>query len=374
MNKHISALLALIMGALLMTSCLKSDDSSEIIYYNDTAITAFNLTTVNRYIHTTSKSGKDSVYKKALSSPVTFYIDQYNKTIYNVDSLFADCDLKHVLVDISTKNSGVVAIKSMISDTLRTYNSSDSLDFSQVREIRVYSQRGDTYRAYQVSVNKHQITTGVLMWEQMPAGSYPVDEEKAMWEQIVAEKGLALFIGAGTKEAYAYNQEGQLMVTKDEGATWAVDSLDYSSSLLPKENVAFVSYPFAANDETDYQILAGTLDEGETICSVWRKVVEYAENSEPGKWAYVPFEDYNKYALPSTNNLSLVWFQGHVLAISSSWILCSRDGGITWKTSESMSLPSDSLIDVEACTDDEGILWLREKNSDNVWRGILVED
>lgn len=374
MNKHISALLALIMGALIMTSCLKSDDSSEIIYYNDTAITAFNLTTVNRYIHTTSKSGKDSVYKKALSSPVTFYIDQYNKTIYNVDSLFADCDLKHVLVDISTKNSGVVAIKSMISDTLRTYNSSDSLDFSQVREIRVYSQRGDTYRAYQVSVNKHQITTGALMWEQMPAGSYPVDEEKAMWEQIVAEKGLALFIGAGTKEAYAYNHDGQLMVSKDEGITWAVDSLDDSSSLLPKENVAFVSYPFAANDETDYQILAGSLDEEETVCSVWRKVVEYAENSEPGKWAYVPFEDYNKYALPATNDLSLVWFQGQVLAISRSWILSSKDGGITWKTSESISLPSDSLIDVEACTDDEGHLWLREKNTDNVWRGILVED
>ena len=374
MNKHISALLALIMGALIMTSCLKSDDSSEIIYYNDTAITAFNLTTVNRYIHTTSKSGKDSVYKKALSSPVTFYIDQYNKTIYNVDSLFADCDLKHVLVDISTKNSGVVAIKSMISDTLRTYNSSDSLDFSQVREIRVYSQRGDTYRAYQVSVNKHQITTGALMWEQMPAGSYPVDEEKAMWEQIVAEKGLALFIGAGTKEAYAYNHDGQLMVSKDEGITWAVDSLDDSSSLLPKENVAFVSYPFAANDETDYQILAGSLDDEETVCSVWRKVVEYAENSEPGKWAYVPFEDYNKYALPATNDLSLVWFQGQVLAISRSWILSSKDGGITWKTSESISLPSDSLIDVEACTDDEGHLWLREKNTDNVWRGILVED
>lgn len=374
MNKHISALLALIMGALLMTSCLNSDDSSEIIYNNDTAITAFNLTTVNRYIHTTSKSGKDSVYKKTLSSPVTFYIDQYNKTIYNVDSLYADCDLKHVLAEISTRNSGVVAIKSMISDTLRTYNSSDSLDFSQVREIRVYSQRGDTYRAYQVSVNKHQIATGVLMWEQMPAGSYPDDAREAMWEQIVAEKDLALFIGAGTKEAYAYDQEGQLMVTKDGGATWTADHLDDSPSLLPMESVAFVSYPFTANAETDYQILAGITREGETNCSVWRKVAEYAENSEPGEWAYIPFEDYNKYALPATDDLSLVWFHDQVVAICSSWILCSRDGGITWKNSESMALPSSDLTNVETCTDSEGRLWLKDKNTDNVWRGILVED
>ena len=374
MNKHFSAFLALIMGALFMTSCLESDDSSTIIYNNDTAIAAFSLTTVNRYVHTTSKTGKDSVYKRVVSNPVTFYIDQYNKTIYNADSLAADCDLKHVLVSISTKNSGSVAIKDINSDTLRIYNSTDSLDFTKTREIRVYAQNGSNYRAYQVTINKHQLATDKILWEEMPAGSYPIDARKAQWEQIVADAGLARFIGAGTKEAYAYDEDGHLMVTKDEGETWTAESIDDSPSLLPKESVAFVSYPFAANDETDYQILAGVTQEGEINCSVWRKVAEYAENSESGKWAYVPFEDYNEYALPSTNNLSLVWFHGQVLAISSSWILNSIDGGITWKSSESMSLPSESLISVEACTDDEGALWLKDKNTDNVWRGILVEE
>ena len=116
------------MGALLMTSCLTSDDDSGIIYNNDTAITAFSLTTVNRYIHTTSKSGKDSVYKRVITNPATFNIDQYEKRIFNTDSIYADCDLKHVLVTITTKNSGVVAIKDIASDTLRTYNSTDSID------------------------------------------------------------------------------------------------------------------------------------------------------------------------------------------------------------------------------------------------------
>jgi len=31
-------------------------------------------------------------------------------------------------------------------------------------------------------------------------------------------------------------------------------------------------------------------------------------------------------------------------------------------------------MDVEARTDDKGALWLKEKNSDKVWRGILVEE
>ena len=374
MNKHIYALFALMMGALLMTSCLKSDDTSVINYYNDTAITNFYLATVNRYIRTTSSSGVVSVSKKVVTDPVEFYIDHYNKRIYNADSLPGDCDLSHVLVSISTKNSGVTAIKSMTSDTLYTYYSTDSLDFSKTREIRVYAQSGDMYRAYQVTINKHQSVTDKLMWEEMPEGSYPVDEKKARWEQIVAEAGLARFIGAGTKEAYAYDQEGRLMVTKDEGQTWAADSLDNSPSLLPRDNVAFVSYPFAANDETDYQILAGALEEGEITCGVWRKVAEYAENSLPGKWAYVPFEVYNRYYLPATNELSLVRFHGVVLAISSSWILGSIDGGITWKSSESRQLPKDNLISIEACTDEEGALWIRDKFTDEVWRGTLVEE
>ena len=373
MNKHISALFALIMGALLMTSCLKSDDSSEIIYYNDTAITDFTLTTVNRYVHTISKSGKDSVYKKTLSEPVEFNIDQYKRLIYNTDSLYADTDLKHVLISITTKNSGVAVIKSLTSDSLKTILSTDSLDFSQPREIRVYAQSGNVYRTYQVTLNKHQVSTNKLMWEQMPADSYPVDETKTRWNEIVAAKGLARFIGAGTKEAYAYDQDGLLMVTKDDGATWVADDLDESSSLLPKNCVAFVSCPFTTNGETDYQILAGPLEEGEIACGVWRKVAEYADNSEPGKWAFVPFEIYNRYYLPATNELSLVWFHGQVLAISSSWILSSMDGGITWKSYESKALPDDDLISVEACTDDEGALWLKDKLSDNVWRGILVE-
>ena len=374
MNKHFSALLALIMGALLMTSCLTSDDGSEIIYNNDTAITAFSLTTVNRYIHTTSKSGKDSVYKRVITNPATFNIDQYEKRIFNTDSIYADCDLKHVLITITTKNSGVVAIKDIGSDTLRTYNSTDSIDLSQTREFRVYAQNGSVYRSYQVTVNKHQSATDKIMWEEMPADSYPVDTKKAQWEQIVADAGLARFIGAGTKEAYAYDEDGQLMVTTDEGATWNPDSLDESSLLLPKENIAFVSYPYAANEKTDYQILAGCLEEGEITSCLWRKIAEYGEDSEPGKWAFMSTEIFNRYYLPATNDLNLVWFHGQVLAICSSWIRSSIDGGITWKISSGLQLPADDLIEVEVRTDDEGALWLKDKNSDKVWRGTMVEE
>ena len=374
MNKYITALCALITGTMLLSSCLGSGDD-DVTYYNDTAITGFTLSTVNRYIHATTTSGKDSVYKRTLSNPVTFSIDQYKKTIFNLDSLKADCDLSHVLVTISAKNSGYIVIKSMTSDTLYSYSSSDSLDFSKPREIRVYANDGSGYRAYQVAINKHQTETNKLLWEKMPAGSYPVDAKKAKWEKIVADAGLARFIGAGTKEAYAYDQEGRLVMTKDEGATWTVEELDYDMSLLPKESVAFVSYPYNGYLDTDYQILAGVSKEGEIGCSVWRKIAEYGEGSTPGKWVYVPYEPYNRYKLPAMIDFSLVWFHGYVMAINSNEILITRDGGITWKTVTSINLPTDaSLTSVEASTDDNGVLWLKDKNTDEVWRGTFVED
>ncbi len=363
-------------GALMMTSCLSSNDSSDIIYNNDTAITAFSLASVNRYIHTTSKSGTDSVYKKVYTYPVSFSIDQYNQTIYNTDSLYADCDLKHVLISVSTKNSGTAVIKSLISDTLKTIVSTDSLDFTQPREIRVYAQDGKSYRAYKVTMNKHQVATDQILWEKMPADSYPVDTEKEKWEQIIEDKGLAQFIGAGTKEAYAYDMDGQLMVSKDEGATWNPDTLDASTTLLPRQSIAFVSYPFEANEETDYQILAGIIEGDDIVSVVWRKVAEYTEGSQPGKWCFVPVEVFNRYSLPAPDNkdLNLVWFHKKVLAISSDWIRVSSDGGITWKDYGKMPLPDDNLTAVEACTDAEDALWIKELNTDNVWRGILVEE
>lgn len=374
MNKYITALCALITGTMLLSSCLGSGDD-DVTYYNDTAITGFTLSTVNRYIHATTTSGKDSVYKRTLSNPVTFSIDQYKKTIFNLDSLKADCDLSHVLVTISAKNSGYIVIKSMTSDTLYSYSSSDSLDFSKPREIRVYANDGSGYRAYQVAINKHQTETNKLLWEKMPAGSYPVDAKKAKWEKIVADAGLARFIGAGTKEAYAYDQEGRLVMTKDEGATWTVEELDYDMSLLPKESVAFVSYPYNGYLDTDYQILAGVSEEGEIGCSVWRKIAEYGEGSTSGKWVYVPYEPYNRYKLPAMIDFSLVWFHGYVMAINSNEILITHDGGITWKTMTSIKLPTDaSLTSVEASTDDNGVLWLKDKNTDEVWRGTFVED
>ena len=127
--------------------------------------------------------------------------------------------------------------------------------------------------------------------------------------------------------------------------------------------------------KTDYQLMVGAMEEGEIACSVWRKIAEYADGSATSKWVNLPVESYNRYFLPATDSYSLVYFHDYILAISSNDIYASRDGGIVWRTSE-FQLPKDGdnfFYHVEAVTDDEGALWFKDLDTNNVWRGVLVE-
>ena len=165
------------------------------------------------------------------------------------------------------------------------------------------------------------------------------------------------------------------MVTRDNGETWTADSLDEDAEWLPTDNIAFVSWPFAANDSTDYQLLVGTNDKNENACVVWRKIAEYSKNSLPSKWVVIPFADQGAYYLPKMENLNLVRFNGHVLAIGNdNKIYVSRDQGITWKTSSKYTLPDElGTNNLNVTTDKNGYLWLEGKDTGEVWRGFIIE-
>lgn len=375
MKRYFHALPLVLVAILMYTSCIGSnEDNTE--YYSDTAITSFKLASVNQYIHTTSKSGADSVYKKALTSTATFMIDQYQRKIYNTDSLPAGCDLSHVLATITCKNSGTILIKGLDTEgTLTYYSSSDSIDFSVPREIIVYAQDGSNYRSYEVTINMHQVDNTKILWEKMTVADVPADPVKTSWETRAAAAGMKQFIGYGRAEGYALAADGQLMASKDGGLTWVADILDDDMSQLPTDNIAFVSSPFAANDSTDYQLMIGTGDQDEKACIVWRKLHEFASDSQSSKWIHMTVESYNVYYLPKMDNLNLIRYQGMVLAIGNNGnIYESRDQGITWKTTTKYTLPDEiGTYNLTATTDADGYIWLVGKDTGEVWRGIKVE-
>lgn len=194
----------------LTTSCLSDDDQTDIIYYNDTAVTSFSLGTLNRTMWTTSSEGEDSSYVEELDgSEYDFYIDQLAKRIYNADSLPKGTDAAHVLCNAGAKNGGLLiwAFKnSEGEDSLVYFNSNDSVDFTEPRELRVYSNSGLEYRTYKVEVNVHREVPDSINWQ--PMGTYaPLTALEAM--KAVVTGGNRLFVlGKSGGETVVYAKDG----------------------------------------------------------------------------------------------------------------------------------------------------------------------
>lgn len=171
MRKQLLSLASFALAITTLSSCL--GESTSYTYYNDAAITAFKLGTLKRTLHTLKKTdGTDSTYVGSLDcSGYTFYIDQNEGKIWNADSLPTGVNISKAVCTITTKNSSSAALKSLTSDSLSWYSSSDSIDFSSDRVFRVYNTNGTAYRTYSVQVNVHNEEADSCVWTQLPVNS-----------------------------------------------------------------------------------------------------------------------------------------------------------------------------------------------------------
>ena len=350
MKKKLYTIAVLLALALGVTSCLGNSDEAEITTYDDTAMASFSLSAVNRYVHTTSKSGGDSVYLSKLTvANYPFTIDQYQRKIYNADSLPADCDLKHILVTATaTSYSGTVVVKSATSDSLSYFSGTDSLDFSTIREFRVYNNTGGKYRAYQVQVNVKKQDTSKMVWKQLPAGTVMPTTPMAGWDFMVYLSGQGF------------------VASQDNWATSFEETFDEDISLLPyPASASFACWKL--DNGLTYGLLVGSSDAQDKYAVVWRKVIDN-DNPTSSSWVYIPIEPNNSYALPKLDKYSryylLPYTKGSVLAIDVNGnIYQSRDQGITWKTSSDLQSPTSRVL--KASTDGNGGIWLWTKDSDD---------
>lgn len=180
MNRRFLPLLMLCSVVLLFASCL-SDNDDERMGHDDAAIIAFSVKNVKRLVHTKSSKGADSTYITTFAaSDYRFYIDQINRVIYNPDSLPLGVDASKVVATISAKNAGVIAIKSAKSDSVKYFNSADSLDFTKPRQVIVYSNSGSGMNTYTVHVNVHQQDGDVFVWNNQAKNEPKLGELTAM--------------------------------------------------------------------------------------------------------------------------------------------------------------------------------------------------
>lgn len=169
MKRKFFAFIALITATLSLSSCLSSDETT-VEYTHDTAITAFSLGSLDRY--TKTKAGKDTLLKANVTgSDYKFYIDQAQRLIYNVDSLPAGTRTTAVLATITSKNSSPVILmhakQTENLDSAAYYSSTDSINFSEPRFIRVYSSDYSAYAQYKVIVNVHKELPYEFKWHEL---------------------------------------------------------------------------------------------------------------------------------------------------------------------------------------------------------------
>ena len=150
----------LLLATVALTSCL-GEGESEVTVYNDAAITEFTLGTLNRYKDGTKTTLTGANYGMGIEQVAPYRIS-------NRDSLPMGTDVSHVVCTIKTKNSGGLAIRGLDGNDV-WYNSTDSIDFSQERTLRVFSTDGSYYRDYQVKLLVAKTNSDTFSWQQYVA-------------------------------------------------------------------------------------------------------------------------------------------------------------------------------------------------------------
>ena len=380
----IKSIFMMLLTLVLATSCLSS--GSETTLYSDAAISSFSLGNLNRYVKTTTSAGKDTVYKKTITgSNYLFHIDQVNHRIYNTDSLPIGTDVSRVVCSISSASSSLVTIKDVDSDTVRVYNSTDSIDFTTPREFLVYSSDGNGYTKYTINVNAHQEEEYKLTWQRMddatPWPSTPNTQHQT--------PNTYQIIGSCSTETYALADDGRMMVWRETEGQWVEDYLDEDRQLLPAQDFALVSYPMNLADDTEYVVLVGNrsteLFPQEKTARVWRKIVDSGRFAPQSHWTYMEHTDNSEMALPRLQNISMVYYDDGLLVLGGAGIggatltpwsqfYQSRDNGITWKYNKNYQLPSGfdySATKVVMTVDNNKYLWLFCEGTGQVWRGRM---
>ncbi len=325
MKRKFFAFIALITATLSLSSCLSSDETT-VEYTHDTAITAFSLGSLDRY--TKTKAGKDTLLKANVTgSDYKFYIDQAQRLIYNVDSLPCGVRDTAILATISSKNSSPILLMDInkTDSVAAYYSSSDSINFSKPRFIRVYSGDYSAYAQYKVIVNVHKELPYEFKWHELAQNN----------SQLAAFSDLKAVACGDYIYVFGKTADGSTKVLKsaiNDGNAW--------SSIMMGVSLSSDAYQSAV-------ALNGKLyisDAGKVYASadaeIWTEVSENADI---------------KQLIGASSQ--------YLYAYTTAGISVSKDQGVSWKA-EKLDTDADSLPTQNVSMNVAGVL--SAKNVENV--------
>ena len=365
MKRKFFAFIALITATLSLSSCLSSDETT-VEYTHDTAITAFSLGSLDRY--TKTKAGKDTLLKANVKgSDYKFCIDQAQRLIYNVDSLPCGVRDTAILATISSKNNSPILLMDInkTDSVAAYYSSSDSINFSKPRFIRVYSSDYSAYAQYQVTVNVHKELPYEFKWHELAQNN----------SQLAAFSDLKAVACGDDIYVFGKTAEGTQVLKSaiNDGSAW--------SSIMMNVNLSSDAYQSAVALEGKLYISDG----GKVYAS-----------ADAATWALVSSENADVKQLIGASSKNLYAYN------TASGISVSKDKGVSWKAekldTDKAYLPTQNISmnvagvlsakDVEnvmllgtrdkALNDTVATTWLRtvdyDANEDGQWNYLEIEN
>lgn len=364
MKRKFFAFIALITATLSLSSCLSSDETT-VEYTHDTAITAFSLGSLDRY--TKTKAGKDTLLKANVKgSDYKFYIDQAQRLIYNVDSLPCGVRDTAILATISSKNNSPILLMDInkTDSVAAYYSSSDSINFSKPRFIRVYSSDYSAYAQYQVTVNVHKELPYEFKWHELAQNN----------SQLAAFSDLKAVACGDDIYVFGKTAEGTQVLKSaiNDGSAW--------SSIMMNVSLSSDAYQSAVALEGKLYISDG----GKVYAS-----------ADAATWALVSSENADVKQLIGASSKNLYAYN------TAAGISVSKDKGVSWEQekldTDKAYLPTQNISmnvagvlsakDVEnvmllgtrdkALNDTVATTWLRTvdyANEDGQWNYLEIEN
>lgn len=301
MKRKFFAFILLVSAGLSLSSCLGDDEDTNIEYTHDTAITAFSLGTMNRYYQSKTSAGADTTISTTVTgSDYKFNIDQTNRQIYNTDSLPVGTKTSAALATITAKQSSplVWVLKNQSGeDSLAYYSSSDSVDFSSPRQIRVYNNDYTAYATYTIKVNVHTEECDSFVWRSLTmdnAALAALDSVKA-----VTVGGNVYVFGSKDNQTLIYK------TANTDGKTW--------SAVTPNVSLGAKAYKSAvAKGGVLYILNNGTI----------------LKSSDAASWEEVATDASLLQLIGASSNYLYAYTTADAKSISG--IAVSKDNGATW--------------------------------------------
>lgn len=242
--KQIKAIFMLLVAMFIMASCTGSNNN-ETTLYSEAAITAFSVSKANRTITTESSDGTITTTTSTYTaSSYKFVIDQLNHEIYNPDSLPAGTNPSRLLCSITTYHNSVALFKDLREeDTWFYYSSTDSIDFSSPRQVRVFSSDGTGYTDYTIKVNVHQEKADKFVWSDIS------------YVNIFANmKGLKVLYDDDKLYVFGNYQDETMVVSTSNGKDFNYDisSINFGADAW-KNTVLMMSYFYVLDNNTIYR-------------------------------------------------------------------------------------------------------------------------